>query len=481
MLTIFHHYCFVLTFRGVLGDEVIGSNPKQILRNELENLEELDKRTSTSKRNAVDPNVKPTTIKSSGQAQTTSLPRATKSTSESITNIQKEPGVSDQWKHENTNSNNTLPIGDNHDVTVKALVKEKIVAYSTPLKDVNDIKTKNTEQKHVKVCDEFDGPLLALKFDQLTTKDVAQEQVAAGESSDMNLMKNITNNLRREHSVSNKNTDTQAGDNFSSKLDHLKALMSKRKNDLLKMVDVQTVEHNQLKKNIQSQNPQSDIEKSNHGSHEIEKENVTNDKHNINSVASDITLVPGSSRSSLPTHDSNNKAASTTKPSSQTTTVLKKSPLLHVCSILKTWVTPETVLFLSLGVGSETKSSLRFSDPQVQLGYGALCHRLAAQEKQMEVLLDGPLDDKSGTERLSRPTKPVPDYKALREQTEALTLNVMEFITGKKQAPKCVSESFLHFASRFLELEAGTLIGILGILQLCSFLSSLLLNHGIQT
>ncbi|RUS82621.1 hypothetical protein EGW08_009614 [Elysia chlorotica] len=404
------------TIKGMQGDEVIGSNPKQIMKYELESLEELDKKTSTSKRSSAG-SATPKSTKSSGQAQRVARQTATKSASGSNTDGQNKPCISDERTCRNNYSNNTLA----ECASVDASVKSSVVANTDLPKHFIKDKVKHLSEESAEIYDECNVPLLSLKFDELTTKEGAKEQLNVGESS-----KEVPRPAS-QHSVSNRNPDPHTGDTFPSKLDHLKALMSRRKNVLIKMVDVQTVEQKQLKKDVPSQNVQLDEKKSSYVSHDMGRENVTVDKHS-NSVASYNGLVPSSTTPSPPAHN-----ATSSVPSSSND---KKSLLQHVCTILKTWVTMETVRFLTLGEDCEAKSLLQFSDPRVQQGYGALCQRLDAQEKRMERLLDGSLDGDAGAERVSRPLRPVPDYKALREQTEAFSLSVMEFITGKKQTPK---------------------------------------------
>ncbi|GFS15205.1 RNA polymerase II subunit B1 CTD phosphatase Rpap2 [Elysia marginata] len=408
------------SIKGIVGDEVIGSNPKQILKDELDSLEDLDKKTSTSKK-----------ISSVSKSR----PAAFMSSDSRNVSVQRETDI--PLMRENTCDKSTRPVdGDNAVKTSQSvIVTENTPSDSTSMGEKNNSDTRKGGFKSISGSCESDLFLLGQKFDQLTTdsgpqnenQTLEKENVAAEELSVFSPSIESTKMHQVEHSESNRTIETPARENPSSKMDQLKALLSKRKNVLLKMADVQVVEHNQPANDVSLKNSQSPTTAADHLSSLSKKE-----EEPVGHKASNTTVY----RLQPQVGNSNNTRysahASTENSSHEVKTSGKKSPLVHVCDILKTWMSPETFCYLSTNPNSETHSLLRFSDPHVQQGYGSLCHRLAAQEKQLEVLLGGSLDGDVETEKAFRPSKPVPDYKALQEETEAYTLNVMEFITGKK-------------------------------------------------
>lgn len=366
--------------KGIVGDEIIGLNPKQILKDKLESLEELDKKTSSKKHD----------VKSSFAKNVFKRPNSADDES------QKEIGcvVLEDLCVTGTNAfqSEAHTVADRSILVAESDLTDSISVEGLKSSDVRPDKGNNLNV-------ESDLPLLTQQFNQMTTNERLRTENCIPE--------NLPDSNKSAESCQVERTEAHKRNNQSLKLDHLKALLSKRKNMLLNMVDVQTLDQTQRDKEIGSKVPSTPDNVQNQGSLEIKQPNKLVDvqpenKTNISSQA-------------------NTRVHSSGKP----------SPLLHVCDVLKSWISPGTRDYLITHSNNSGAENSQFSDPQIQQGYGALCHRLAAQEKRMEALLDGALG--ADTEQASRPTKPVPDYKVLREETEAYTLNVIEFITGKKQ------------------------------------------------
>ena len=377
------------------------------MKEELESLEVLDKRTSSSKKKFT-------------QTPTDSSSKrvSTKASSDRCSEETETPVRLDQNPHD-FNKNKFVSDGNPSE---SGNVTE--VLFSS-----NDSSVVSRDGSKSNDCDVAS---LSREFDQLSTEatEVIKDPPALYQSKEIPMK--LTNSCAGEGKI-----QFQKRDQISSKMDHLKALLSKHKTVLYKMVDVQTV---------QQDFPQTHQTLKGDSHDKLQEKEIHDFKNLKNHSKSESCENPSLSSSTKMSPQSHNNPAqgisretSNKSPQSHTNTnqgisrqTRNKSPLLLVCDILKSWLTPETNLYLSSG--SDSEESLRFSNWQVQQDYRAVCHRLAAREKQMEAVLDG----EEASDTTLRPTKPVPDYKALREQTEAFKLNVMEFITGKKQVPQKV-------------------------------------------
>ncbi|GFO36553.1 RNA polymerase ii-associated protein 2 [Plakobranchus ocellatus] len=389
--------------KGIVGDEVIGSNPRKVLKDDLESLEELDKKTLTSKRR---PGV--SDAERNGRQTKKEPANNREDGQESSKPISKEIKLVDGGH---------LLSPDNDESTTRE-ISDRASSVSA---DFSPAGAEITEtQREKTVMDGPDLPSLVQKLEHLETDDiVSQEDSNSPKSSGSSFADSSHGIVVPNHppQAASSNNSSQTQDKTLAKMDLLKTLLSKRKNVLSKMADVQTLE--QLCPDDSSTQAK--------GCEPVKKE-------------TEVPLVSGgsdgNSKSDLKSSSLSNAGHSVTaSPSPQTQEKSQGipshsspcSPLLRVCEILKTWVTRESGLYLSSH--SDSEGIQRFSDPEVQQRYGALCHRLAAQEQEMEAELDSSL----AGEKNARASKPVPDYKALKEQTEAFKLNVMEFITGKKQ------------------------------------------------
>lgn len=235
---------------------------------------------------------------------------------------------------------------------------------------------------------------------------------------------NETNDLKKTHSKKKSST---------SQLERLNMLLSKKKNVLSKMADIQDV----IIPTKESLNNSTKFTSSKTGSCSKDSDSSILNKDVAQPImACDLNSVSASSTLKLECNESaqrKSKSMDKTKDYDH----CQLSPLELIATRLKPWMTENTKQYLKASSSSKAypagMNSHSFSNPAVQQGYLDLCQRLDLQEKGLEAPLEElTISDDGKVDRdKSKNMRTLPDYVALKEESEKFGLKVIEFITGK--------------------------------------------------
>ncbi|BFZ17125.1 hypothetical protein BsWGS_20164 [Bradybaena similaris] len=389
--------------RGIIGNEVVGTLPQKLLEKEIKKLEELEIRSPSSKK-ATQPPEK-------HKSQTNTMNKTVRVIKQDEKIDESLEGIKNEQLVGGNSSNQSSDVNKNE--KPKELETEASV-------NTHEIVSLNINvNKHGGVT--LPGQKENLKAQQEESSVIYSNNVIVNVDCE---------NVKKDSRYENSNEQT-------TKMDYLMKLLSKRKEVLSGMIDVMTVvsdggsqpkeETLQLAENVDGVSSVQDTLLQTPSQHSP-SENLLQASENLGNLNQNISQSSASkvSRKSL-------KSSSRKKKS-------LKSPLERLGAIMKTWITQETTAYIqSSFAGSTCEGSMSFRDPRIQQGYASLCQRLDSQQKDFEDLIN---DADEGADPSSRSQKSIPDYSALKKESEELQLRVTEFLTGRKpEAPQKTEES----------------------------------------
>lgn len=400
-------------FRGIIGNEVVGTLPQKLLEKEIKKLEELDIRSPSSKKTTRPPE------KDKSQANSTNK----------TARVMKQDKKIDESLEESKNEQLVDGNPPKHSSDVNE--NEKPKELEKTLENGASVNSHEIVSLTINVNKQHGG---------MTRPGQKENSKSKQEESSVIHSNNVVVNVECE-SVG-KDSRYENSKEHTTKMDYLMKLLSKRKDVLSGMIDVMTV--------VSEGGAQP-------------KEETLPSAENVNDVStapdtfvqtpsqhspSENLLQSSVNKGNLNQNISQSSASKVSKKSLKSSSKKKKSPkspLERLGAIIKTWVTQETITYIhSSFAGSTCEGSMSFRDPRIQQGYASLCQRLDSQQKDFEDLIN---DTDEAADPSSRSLKSIPDYSALKKESEELQLRVTEFLTGRKpEAPQKVCISSLLFS-----------------------------------
>lgn len=316
--------------------------------------------------------------------------------------------------------------------------------------DISNGEKGSAEENRVQSPSIVDNGSVGLESDmrQLTISDRNKAVLVDSDDDDNEISDNCSND-NKNHDITTSAKVFDVGQNLNqqlveSKTAYLMQLLSKNKDLLSKMADVQTTETSYVSPNVSVVK----LKKRN----DEEKEDITDlqkivelnsggnsDRQNVqkdifyNNSSKEIAETPAVSVSTGSSYHQCSKSKTTSK--NQGT-----SPLNTICKCISHWVTLDTLAFLgitSTGLQRETERTGKdalYSNPEMEGRYRELSLWLARQEKDFTELLDGEVMKKDVDEA----RKPLPSLEELRKQTKEFQMKAVEFFQGPVTAKQKV-------------------------------------------
>ncbi|XP_005111887.1 RNA polymerase II subunit B1 CTD phosphatase Rpap2 [Aplysia californica] len=398
--------------KGFVGDEVVGTNPRKILEDEVSSLNNLPEKESSLAKSERS-RVAPTSGKKPGTKPQEACTKSCDSSSERSEHVEKADEQNNRTSDTVSNSE-SVATKDNTSTTqlsqnLEQLTICDVVEKSDNLNQNNALtSTEGGKEESVvlgvpKTCSSNSVEKTSAPpqlNDASSGHDGSKKTAPPAYDSSKKSQAGIPS-----HAVQSSVSPSANRVSTDDKMQRLLELMARKKSVLSGMVEMQTV--------VVSKAPEQCKSPDQRKSH---KEN-------------DQTTTPATKVAP----DMKQKVTKKTKKSKSPSPL---SPLTCIKNSLKRWISGATVEYLKTTDNKSPNATAElpgFSDPRVQAGYADLCHRLGAREKEMNAFVKETVDgDKAQTQGQNDVPKKLPDYKALKEEADAFQLKVSEFLTGKR-------------------------------------------------